>query len=224
MLLVLFEPAEAAKGGRSSERGKKADTQKDKGVSDDFTPPGWEKGGKKGWGEGDIPPGLRRKQLEEVRRKNPEKFDQIMRKRLRQLKKDNPKRHKQIMKRRRQARERRKYLQRLRKEDPEKFRQVTRERLRRLKKENPKKYKQIMKRRRARKRERPKGPDDIPPGWERGEKEGWDEGATGEDDLDEGTAGEVPRETGPDTGRVTVPLLYPIHHHWPCASRIRSGQ
>ncbi len=139
-------------------------------------PPGWDQGVKQGWGEWDVPPGLRGKaeELRRLRKENPEKYQQLVKKRkqnlgkrLRKLRREDPEKFKEVINKRRERTRNR--LERLRREDPERFKEIIsnrkerlRERLERIKKEDPQRYERIMKRREARRAENFKGPRERP--------------------------------------------------------------
>lgn len=139
-------------------------------------PPGWDQGVKEGWGEWDVPPGLRGKaeELRRLRKENPEKYQQLVKKRkqnlgkrLRKLRREDPEKFKEIIgKRRERIKDR---LERLRREDPEQFKEIIskrrgllRERLERIKKEDPQRYERIMKRKETRRATSFKGPRERP--------------------------------------------------------------
>lgn len=130
------------------------------------TPPGWDRGLKKGWDDMDVPPGLREKveQLRRLREENPEKYQEVVKKRrevlrerLRKLRREDPERFKEIVNKRRERIKNR--LERLRREDPERFKEMVEkrktmlnQRLERIKRENPERFERIMKRREEYKR------------------------------------------------------------------------
>jgi gas vesicle protein len=127
-------------------------------------PPGWDQGVKQGWGESDVPPGLRRKaeELRRLRKENPEEYRRLvhkrkehLRKRLQRLRREDPEKFENIMSKRRERISNR--LERMRDENPERFkeiiskrRELLHQRLERIKKDDPQRYERIMKRRELR--------------------------------------------------------------------------